>query len=388
MTLDLGKRPLYIVGAAETPLGRVLDHTELSMLALATNEAIAEAGLSLSDVDGVFCFGLGPASPVQLAEYLGLRVRYADGSDLGGGQLVAYVNHAVAAISSGLCSVALIGFASRQRSQRSRPSVWPVNGVGGFSWLEEFESPTGLPAPMGQFALVAARHMHEYGTTPEQLASVAVTARQWARLNPKAWCQDALSVDDVLSSPMIATPIHRLDMCLRTDGGGVLIVTDGARAASAVKPPVAIIGVGESESHFSSWLMSDITDWGGRRSSKAAFEMAGITGADVDVFEPYDASTISVLIQLEELGFCPPGEAGRFVEDGNIAPGGALPSLTSGGGLSYNHPGAFGLQLLIEAVRQVRGEAGERQVPDVEIGVAHGFGGMFWLSATVVLAKA
>lgn len=386
MSVDLtwGKHDVYVAGVAETPLGEVPDHTELSMVAVAAREALSEAGMTLADVDGIFAHRMGEEGSVQVGEYLGIQPRYADSTDLGGASFEAFVHHAMVAVSAGRCEVALIVYASRQRSKRSRKKLRAESDV---TIGAQFEAPYGLPFPLGHYALVAARHMHQFGTTPEQLAEVAVTARAWARLNPKAWSRDPLTIDDVLASPLISDPLHRLDCCLVTDGGGAVVVTNGVRARDAQKQAIRVVGAGESHTHWHTSQMPDMTVTAGVASGRDAFAMAGITPRDVDVLEPYDAFTITVLLALEDLGFCEKGEGGTFVEDGRLAPGGALPAMTSGGGLSYNHPGAFGLLLLVEAVRQLRGEAGERQVPDARIAVAHGFGGLLSTAATVVLAR-
>jgi acetyl-CoA acetyltransferase len=228
--------------------------------------------------------------------------------------------------------------------------------------------------------------MHQYGTTRAQLAEIAVAARLWAQRNPKAWVRAPLTVDEVLASRLMSDPLHRLDCCLITDGGGAAIVTTAARARDAAKRAVRVIGAAESTAQWHIAQMPPLAELPGSKSGPAAFAMAGIMPDDVDVFEPYDAFTIGPLLALEDLGFCGRGEGGPFAASGALRPGGALPSMTSGGGLSYNHPGAFGILLLIEAVRQVRGEAGERQVPDAKIAVAHGIGGLFSTASTLVLA--
>jgi acetyl-CoA acetyltransferase len=381
--IDLSKNKVYIAGVAETPLGEVWDQSELSMVALAAREALAEAGMTLRDVDGVFVNYMGEEGSVQVGEYLGIQPRYADSSDLGGGAFEAFVHHAMLAIAAGRCEVALIAYASRQRSRRGRSRVLQGDPA---SLTSQFDTPYGLAMPISNYALIAARHMHQYGTTPKQLAEVAVTARRWAALNPKAWSRDPLAVGDVLSSKMISDPLHKLDCCLITDGGGAVVVTSAARARDAVKKPIRVLGAGESHTHWHMAQMPDMTVTAGAVSGREAFGMAGITPADVDVLAPYDAFTISVILHLEDLGFCRKGEGGPFVEGGRLAPGGELPALTNGGGLSYNHPGAYGILLLIEAVRQLRGEAGARQVKDPRIAVAHGMGGFFSVASTVVLA--
>jgi acetyl-CoA acetyltransferase len=377
-------RKVYIAGVAESPLGEVWDETELSMVARASREALAEAGMTLRDVDGLFVNYMGEEGSVQVGEYLGIQPRYADSSDLGGAAFEAFVHHAMVAIAAGRCEVALIAYASRQRTRRNRGFARDPHDP---SLPGQFEAPYGLPMPIGHYALAAARHMHQYGTTSEQLAEIAVAARRWAQLNPKAWSRDPLTVADVLASRPLAEPLRRLDCCLVTDGGGAVVVTTEARARDAAKRPVRVLGAGEGQMHWQIAQMPDLTVSPGAISGRQAFAMAGIEPADVDVLQPYDSFTITVLLALEDLGFCAKGEGGAFVEGGRLAPGGSLPALTSGGGLSYNHPGALGILLLVEAVRQLRGEAGDRQVADAEIAVAHGSGGVLSTASTVVLAR-
>ncbi|HYM91218.1 MAG TPA: acetyl-CoA acetyltransferase, partial [bacterium] len=343
--------PIYIAGAAEAPLGKVSGHTELSMMAVAAREALAEAGMSLKDVDGLFA-RYRTNEPmlehsVELGEYLGIQPRYADSTDIGGGSFEAYVHHAMLAVATGRCEVALLAYASRQRSRRGRTmqthgDAYTISG--------QFEAPYGLVSPIGQYALIAARHMYQYGTTAEQFAEVAVAARRWAQRNPKAWSRDPLTVDDVLASEMICDPLHKLDCCLVTDGGAAVVVTSAARARDAKKPPVRVLGAGESHTHWHIAQMPDLTVTPGVASAREAFAMAGIRHEDVDFIQPYDNFTSAVILHLEDLGFCKKGEGGAFVEHGRLAPGGALPAMTSGGGLSYNHPGMLGLLLLVEAV--------------------------------------
>jgi acetyl-CoA acetyltransferase len=377
------RRP-WIAGVAETQLGEVHDQTELSMCALAAREALDEAGMTLADVDGLFVNYMGEEGTVQVGEYLGIQPRYMDSSDLGGAAFEAFVHHAFLAIEAGRCEVALIAYASRQRTRRGRSLSSSATGM---SLEEQFASPYGLPMPVGAYALIAARHMAQFGTTSEQLAEIAVAARLWAQRNPKAWSREPLTIADVLASRPICDPLRRLDCCLVTDGGGAVVLTTADRARDARKRAVRVLGAGESQTHWTIAQMPDLTVSAGAVSSREAFGMAGITPADVDVLEPYDSFTITVLQSLEDLGFCAKGEGGAFVADGRLRPGGALPAMTSGGGLSYCHPGALGVLLLVELVRQLRGEAGDRQVPDTRIGVAHGVGGIFSTSSTVVLAR-
>jgi acetyl-CoA acetyltransferase len=376
--------PVYIVGAAETPLGKVSNQSEFSMVALAGLAALNEAGLGFRDVDALFTNYMGEEGSVQLGEYLGIRPRYAESSDMGGASFEFFVHHAMAAIAAGRCEVALIGYASRQRSRRNRKRA--ATALDG-SLSAQFETPYGIHFPIGHYALSAARYMHQYGARLEHLAEIAVAARQWAMLNPKAWIRDPLTIDDVMASPMLCDPLRKLDCCLVTDGGGVVVVTGRERARDAAKRPVRVLGAGESHVQWHVAQCPDLTVTPGLASGRDAFAMAGVTPGDVDVFEPYDNFTHGVLLYLEDLGFCKKGEAGDFVAEGRLRPGGSLPSMTSGGGLSYCHPGALGILLLIEAVRQLRGEAGDRQIRDAEIAVAHGTGGLaFSTASTVVLA--
>lgn len=391
LTAPLSSRPVYIVGAAETALGEVFDQTELSMVALAAREALGEAGLRLADVDGLFVNYMGEQGSVQVGEYLGIQPRYADSSDLGGAAFEAFVHHAMLAVAAGRCEVALIAYASRQRSKRSRRLSISSSGSGAYApdpyhLTDQFQAPYGMPMPIGPFALVAARHMHEYGTTREQLAEVAVAASQWAELNPKAWRRTPLSRDDVLDSRPISEPLHRHDCCLVTDGGGAIVVTHRDRARDAAKTPIRVLGAGESHAYWHVSEAPSLTRSAGYVAAAEAFGMAGLMPADADFLEVYDAFTINVITHLEELGLCAPGEGGPMIEGGALRPGGTIPAMTSGGGLSYCHPGALGLLLLVEAVRQLRGECGARQLPEPRIGVCHGMGGVS-VRSTVVLGR-
>lgn len=385
MAHPLIQMPVYIVGAAESPLGKVVDQSELSMVALAAQEALAEGGLRFKDVDAVFTNYMGEEGSVQLGEYLGIQPRFAESSDQGGASFEFFVHHAMLAIAAGRCDVALIGYASRQRSRRNRKAA--LSQLDG-SLASQFESPYGIHFPLGHYALSAARYMHQYGAGPEHLAHVALAARTWATMNPKAWSRQPTSLDELLASPLIADPLRKSDCCLVTDGGGAIVLSRADRARDAAKKPVRILGAGESHVQWHVSQCPDLTVTPGKISGREAFGMAGVTPADVDIFEPYDNFTHAVLLYLEDLGFCDKGEAADFVSEGRLLPGGSLPSMTSGGGLSYCHPGALGILLLIEAVRQLRGEAGDRQVADAGIAVAHGTGGLaFSTASTVVLAR-
>ncbi len=379
-----------IVGVAESELGEVPDETIWSMQAKAALEALDDAGIAPAEVDAVFCAVGGQtfAASMQLAEYLGIVPTYTDSTNIGGASFEAHLGHALLAIASGACDVALISYASRQRSERSRrlQPAGLLTGQLAQTLQGQFEAPYGLPMPLGAYALAAQRHMAQYGTKPEQLAQIAVDTRRWASMNPKAWYRDPITIEDVLASPLIASPLHRLDCCLVTDGGGALVVTSAQRARDCKKRPVYVLGWGESHDHSMISQMPDLTTTSGSVSGRRAFEMAGLGPADIDVLEIYDSFTITVLLALEDLGFCAKGEGGPFVEDGKLGPGGSLPTNTSGGGLSYCHPGMFGIFLLIEAVRQLRRECGERQVPDAVTALAHGCGGVLSSTATAVLS--
>jgi len=383
MTASMLKRgACAIVGVAESDLGEVAAGlSAIDLMAQATHRALQDCGLTLRDVDGVFATTSQSRMPtLALCEYLGVKPRYHDGTNIGGSSFMSMVAHAQAAIQSGLCEVALITYGSTQRSMgRANVAAPDVN---------PYESPYRPIYTSSSYALAASRHMHQYGTTREQLAHIAVAARQWALLNPSAWEKQPLTIDEVLGARMISSPLTVRDCCLVTDGGGALIMTSAERAADLGSRPAYVLGVGEDLSHYSISSMPDLTVTGAARSGAAAYAMAGLRPRDIDVVEVYDAFTITTLLFLEDLGFCPKGEGGRFVADGAIAPGGVLAVNTNGGGLSYGHPGMYGVFVLIEAVRQVRGEAGRRQVSGCETAIAHGNGGTLSSQSTVILGSA
>jgi len=386
-------RQAAIVGVADTPLrDGVLaeDGTVLQVQARAAKVALDEAGLGFEDVDALFSAGAwGVPGPGQfitstLAEYLGIYPGYMDGTQIGGASFEAHVGHAAAAIAAGRCQVALILYGSRQKSDASR-TLGARAGV----LNSQFEAPYGLPTPVGAYALAAMRHMQVYGTTPEQLAEIAVATRKWAALNPGATLRDPLGVDDVLKSPMICDPLRLRDCCLVTDGGGAIVMTSLERARDLRRPPVVVAGTAEAASH---WGISSLKDLAwlehAEASGKRAMAMAGVAPSDIDVVEIYDSFTITVLMSLEALGFCGRGEGGAFVAGQRTAPGGAFALNTNGGGLSYCHPGMYGIFLLTEATRQLRGDCGPRQVKDAEVALAHGTGGVLSTVATCVLTRA
>ncbi|HEX6424370.1 MAG TPA: acetyl-CoA acetyltransferase [Acidimicrobiales bacterium] len=375
-----GAAALVGVADAASPTGELDSHGR-ALEAAMVHEALADAGLTLDDVDGLAHAG----SPTGLAEYLGIRPRYLDGTMVGGSSYELHVEHAAAAIAAGLCDVVVSVYAATPRSDRTRPGGTVRRMPPGPNPALEWEVPYGLRLPIGGYALAASRHMAVYGTTPEQLAQIAVDTRRWAAMNPRARFRDPITVDDVLSSPLVVSPLHLLDCCLVTDGAGALVMTSAERARDLARPPIYVLGAATCGTHSMITEMPDLTVTGGAVSGPAAFEMAGIKHDDVDLLMGYDSFTITALLHLEDLGFCAKGEGGAFVEDGKLGPGGSLPMNTNGGGLSYTHPGMYGMFLLVEAVRQLRGEAGERQVPAHRVAVAHGSGGVLSTMGTVVL---
>jgi acetyl-CoA acetyltransferase len=371
-----------IVGVAESDLGHVADGLSvIDLMAQGVQRALDDCGLRLKDIDGVFSATTqSRLSVLALCEYLGIDPPFLGSTIVGGSSFEYHVAHAVGAIEQGLCSVAVIAYGSTQRSVgRKQASVREIN---------PYESPFKPFMPSSAYALAASRHMHEFGTTRAQLAAVAVAAREWALLNPAAWEKAPLSLDDVLSSRMVSYPFTVRDCCLVTDGGGAVIVTSAERARALKKKPAYVLGCGQSTTHSSISSMPDLTVTGALASGKAAYKMAKLGPGDVDAFELYDAFTLNTILFLEDLGLCKKGEGGAFVAGGRIGPKGTLAVNTNGGGLSYCHPGMYGLFLLIEAVRQLRGECGLRQVKDCDVALAHGNGGVLSSQATVILGSA
>ena len=366
-----------IVGAAESDLGEVgPGFTPADLMAQASLRALADCGLGVADVDGLFAASTQlPMAPLSLGAALGIQPRYTDGTQIGGSSPMAHVDHARAAIAAGLCEVALIAYGSTQRSVgRAKASVQE---------LGPYEAAYAPAMPVTAYALAAARHMHEFGTTPEQLAEVAVAARAWAATRPNAWSREPLTVADVLAAPRVADPLGVRDCCLVTDGGAAVVIvsTDRARAMGLTDRGAFVLGAGVAHTHRHISAMPDLTTTPAVESGQRAFGEAGVTAADVESAQLYDAFTITPILFLEDLGFCAKGEGGAFVERGGIAPGGALPVNTNGGGLSYGHPGMYGLLAIVEAVRQLR-EEGRHLV------VAHGNGGVLSSQATLVLGDA
>ena len=383
-----GRAAIVGVTDAVSPTGE-LDLTGRALEARMVKEVLDDAGLSLSDIDGVCHSG----SSMQFAEFLGIAPRFTDSTNTGGSVFEVYLEHAASAIASGVAECVLVVFAQTPRASRSaakrRGDPPPMRGggrmFGGPNPMMEWEMPYGLQGPIGGYALAASRHMAEYGTTSEQLATIAVKTREWAQLNPRAKSQTPLTVEDVLASDVVASPLHKLDCCLVTDGAGAFIVTSAERARDLRKPPIYVLGAATAHDHMMISQMPDLTTTPGAISGPKAFEMAGIKAGDVDVLMGYDSFTITQLLHFEDLGFCAKGEGGPFVESIGIGPGGALPTNTNGGGLSYTHPGMYGMFLIVEAVRQLRGECDARQVGDAEVAVAHGSGMVLSCMSTAVL---
>jgi acetyl-CoA C-acetyltransferase len=371
------KGKAYIVGAYEHPTRKAPDKSLAQLHAEVAKGALEDAGLTKDDVDGYFCAagdtpGLGGLSMI---DYMNLNLRHVDTTDTGGSSYLVHVGHAVEAIAAGRCNVALVTLAGRPRSEGMATGTAPRAGNPNQPDLQ-FEFPYA-PATANMYAMCAMRHMHEFGTTSEQLAWVKVAASHHAQHNEHAMLREVVTVEDVVNSPMVTDPLHRLDCCVISDGGGALVITRPEIAKSLKRPKVKIIGTGEAPKHQMAGHV-DLTYTGGTKSGKAAFEEAGITPKDIKYASIYDSFTITVVMQLEDLGFCERGKGGKFVSDGNLISGvGKLPFNTDGGGLCNNHPAnRGGMTKVIEAVRQLRGEAHPKvQVKNCDVALAHGTGG-------------
>ena len=374
---------IAIAGVALSDVGRVDDKGPYELMAQASRRALAEAGLSPADVDGLASTGQGTLPPVDVGEYLGLRPRWVDSTAVGGASWEVMASHAVDAIAAGHADVVLLTYGSTARADLKK-GLRGANVNWGARGPLQWEAPYGHTL-ISKYAMAARRHMHQYGTTIEQLAEVAVSARFNAADNPEAYYRDPISIDDVLAGPMIADPFTKLHCCIRSDGGAAVVLVNGDRANDLRAKPVWVLGAAETTSHMLTSQWDDMTVGPAAVSGPLAFARAGVRPADVDVAELYDAFTYMLLLTLEDLGFCPKGEGGRFVEKGALRLGGDLPTNTDGGGLSACHPGQRGLFLLVEAARQLRGECGPRQVPDAKIACVSGTGGWFCSSGTMIL---
>jgi acetyl-CoA acetyltransferase len=370
-----------IVGVDESDeIGTLPGKSQLTLHVEAINNAVRDAGLKVADIDGVFT--AGQHSPATIAEAIGVIPRYLDGTTVGGCSFIIMVGHAMLALHHGLCDVAVI---SHGESGRSGVGVTPRRDT---ALPGQYELPYGFGGAPTYFGLITTRHMHEYGTTLEQWAQVAVSTRQWAALNPKARNRDPLTVQDVLSSRPVVWPFNILNICLVTDAGGAVVMTRADRARDTAKKPVYVRGAGEGAEHVMLTQMRNLTfSEATRVSGEKAFAMAGVGPRDFNHLMFYDAFTSGPPLMLESLGFCKPGEGVHYFAEGRSTPGGTLPINTNGGGLSYTHSGMYGIFPIIESVRQLRGECGPRQVPKVRLSLVNGMGGMLSAAGTLVLAS-
>src|SRR6266487_3635725 len=387
------KGKAYIAGVFEHPTRKADDKSLAQLHAESALGALADAGLARDDVDGYFCAGDAPGlGGLGMADYMGLKLRHMDTTETGGSSYVIHVSHAAQAIAAGKCDVALITLAGRPRAEGMATGTAPRN-YGAAAPDVQFEYPFG-PTVVNIYGMCAMRHMHEFGTTSEQLAWIKVAASHHAQYNEHAMLREVVTVEDVLNSPMISDPLHRMDCCVVTDGGGALIVTTPEIAKSLKKPLVRLIGHGEATKGPRGGKDLDLTHSAGLWSGPRAFEEAGVTPKDIKYASIYDSFTITVLMQIEDLGFCSKGEGGKFVADGNLISGvGKLPFNTDGGGLCSNHPvNRGGMTKVVEAVRQLRGEAHPKvQVPNCDLAVAHGTGGLLGVrhaASTCILERA
>jgi acetyl-CoA acetyltransferase len=368
-----------IVGAATFGIGEAPGFSSLELAAKVGLLAMADAGMTLRDIDALFiCLPDDMFAGLSLAEHLGIHPRFTDNNRTGGSAFMSHMATAAMALQAGYCDAALIAYGSNQRTAGGKLASPAASS--------RYEAPYSPLFPISSYALAAARHMHDYGTTREQLAAVAVAAREWANGNPEAFARGPLSIEDCLSSRMISDPLSRSDCCLVTDGAAAIVMTrtDGSR--DRPRPPVALLGAAASTWHHRIASLPDITVTAAAESGPRAMAMAGVSPSEIDVVQLYDAFTINTILFLEDLGFCAKGEGGPFAASGAIGPGGSLPVNTNGGGLSYGHPGMYGLLAIVEAVRQLRGE-GANQIPDCDLAVAHGNGGALSSQATVVLGS-
>jgi acetyl-CoA acetyltransferase len=375
-----------ILGVGTAGCGDASGRTEIDIAVEAARNAIRDAGLRMSDIDGLITASMkNPMPTMRLTEELGLNTSYVDASCTGGSSFLLHLVNGAMALKAGLCRNVLIVYGSTQRSGVRRSVIADYRRTVD---PDVFELPYQPFNPPSSYALVAARHMHQFGTTRRQLAEVAVASRQWAMLNPEAFVRTPLTIDEALSARMISDPLSTVDCCLITDGAGALVMTLAERADSGPKPPVYLLGAGAAHTHRQISSMPDLTESGAVASGARAYAMAGLRPAEIDVLQLYDAFTINVVLFLEDLGFCPKGEGGRFVENGTIGPGGLLPVNTNGGGLSCVHPGMYGIFLIIEAVRQLRNEAGARQIAQPETALCHGNGHVLSSQVTAILGSA
>ncbi|MEO0791438.1 MAG: acetyl-CoA acetyltransferase [Pseudomonadota bacterium] len=368
------------VGVATAGIGLAPGRNAMELMVEAVHGALGDAGIGLSEIDGIFAAtAFHSMAGMSLAEHLGVQPKFSDGSNIGGSSFMAHALYAAMALEMGLINVAVIAYGSNQRT------------AGGFKSISEpmpFEAVYGPRNPITAYALATSRYMHEFGATKEDLAEVAVAARKWAQLNPEACERGDLTIDDVVSARMISDPLGKLDCCLVTDGAAAIVMTRADRAKDTAKAPVYLLGAAMEHHHRMISAMPSLIQTAAAASGPRAFEMAGYAPSDMDTAQLYDAFTINTILFLEDLGFCAKGEGRDFVKDGRIAPGGALPVNTNGGGLSCVHPGMYGLFVTSEAIRQLRGGCGDRQVDGTKLSVAHGNGGVLSSQVTCVWGTA
>ncbi|MHC0508751.1 thiolase [Achromobacter aegrifaciens] len=385
MTLRDLRGKTAVVGVGQAGLGQARVYTEQEVLAQAAMAAIADAGLSLKDIDGITtCSSLSPMWAMSVVEYLGIRPTFLDSTMIGGSSYVAHLLPAMHALASGQCNAVLVCYGSTQRTAkfnradltRARKSLDP----------QPYETPYDPPLPVAAYALAASRHMHQYGTTRKQLSEVAVAARKWAQLNPEATMREPLSLADVEAARPVCEPFTVRDCCMVSDGAGAFVLTRSDRARDCARKPVYVMGNATAVWNRQVSSMHDLTVTAALESGRRCYEMAGVSAKDMDLAMLYDAFTINTILFLEDLGFCQKGEGGAFVDDGAIAPGGRLAVNTNGGGLSCVHPGMYGVFLMVEAVRQLRGECGERQLKDPNLALVHGNGGTLSSQSTAILS--
>jgi acetyl-CoA acetyltransferase len=367
-----------IVGTGIFGSGKAPGYTASDLAAAAVSLALDEAGLSLADVDGLFfCHGTDTMGGISLAQYLGIHPKITDNNRTGGSAFQTMVENAAWLLDAGAIDCAVIAYGSNQATAAGKlvSTVLP----------NPYEAPYRPINPLTSYALAAQRYLHQFGAEKRQLGEVALAARQWAQLNPDAFARDPLTMDDYMAARIINDPFGKYDCCLVTDGGAAIVMTRADRARDLKSRPVKVLGAASATSHREIMCMADLTVTAAVDSGRRAYAAAGVGPEDIDVVMVYDAFTINTILFLEDLGFCPKGEGARFVEGGRIAPGGELPVNTNGGGLSCTHPGMYGLFTIIEAVRQLQGICGERQVADAELAIAHGNGGVLSSQATVIL---
>ena len=381
-------RKAAVVGAFEHPTRFAPDKTMFQIMAESVRGALEDSGLTIQDVDGVCTTGMGMGGMgiVGFCDYMNLTPNFVDSTSIGGSSFVAHTAHAAAAIAAGLCNVAVVDYGSTAASSRFAIGTGGAGGSG--DPCDQYDVPFGVTT-VGAYAMIAQRHMHDYGTTSEQLAEIAVTTRLHASMNPAAKYRDPITVEDVLASRVISSPLHLLDCCIISDGGGALVITSAERARDLKKKPVYILGTGETVRHAAAGHR-DYLEIAAAQSGRLAFERSGVKHSDIDMGMIYDSFTITVLTTLENLGFCKRGEGGAFVQGGRLRFDGEFPINTDGGGLSSNHPGMRGIFLVIEAAKQLRGECGPRQVKDCKTVIVHGTGGALGTrhsGATLILSN-